>query len=86
VPILITGGAGFMGSHLADQLFDGGRDVRDRIAVIEARPFGTHGAGGPPRAAAEQFVALAATIDHCYDLAGHAMAGNRAAAGRTSVG
>ena len=41
--VLITGGAGFIGSHLADELLRGGRRVRVLDSLVEQ----VHGGGRP---------------------------------------
>jgi len=42
--VLITGGAGFLGSHLADELLAAGHDVRALDSLVEQ----VHGGGGAP--------------------------------------
>jgi dTDP-L-rhamnose 4-epimerase len=44
VRIMITGGAGFIGSHIADQLTDSGHDV----VLLDALLPQAHGTSGPP--------------------------------------
>jgi dTDP-L-rhamnose 4-epimerase len=52
VRVLITGGAGFVGSHVADRLAAGGHDV----VLLDALLPQAHGAGGRPWSSGHPFV------------------------------